>query len=166
MSAQRPPVPDPLVAGLGTAVALGLSAWLVSLTEHSWLLASLGGSCVILFGRPTTDMAQPRSFIGGHLISTVVGLLFLHGGQRLLGGPAEMWMVAAVATALAVMLMTGTVHSPAGANPIVIFMEGARWSFLISPLAIGMAVLFVSAYVVNNRGKGGRRWPLRGSSIR
>lgn len=150
-SALRNRALDAAGAWVGAAVALGLSAWLVSLTDHPWLLASLGGSCVILFGMPFSEMAQPRSFFGGHLVATLTGLLFLRFGHGLLGGSPDAWMVAAVATALAAMILTRTIHSPAGANPIVIFMEQASWSFMLSPLAIGLVVLFATALVANNR---------------
>lgn len=148
---RRRAVWDALVAGLATAASLAGASWLVGLTDHQWLLASFGGSAVILFGRPQTDMAQPRSFFGGHALSTAVGLVFLHFGWREFGGSFEAWMIAAVALSLALMMLTRTVHSPAGANPIVIFMEGARWSFVASPLAIGLVALFITALVVNNR---------------
>jgi len=149
------------VAWFGSAAALGGAGWLVSLTDHPWLLASLGGSCVILFGMPRSEMAQPRSFLGGHFLSSVIGLIFLHFGQPWFGGPADAWMIAAVATSLAAMIYTRTIHSPAGANPIVIFMEQASWSFLLSPLAIGLAVLFVVALAANRASAAmarGQRW--------
>ncbi len=118
------------------------------------MLASFGGSCVILFGMPDSDMAQPRSLIGGHVITSVTGLCFLH-----LGGTAPWVAVAAVATALVLMIATRTIHSPAGANPLVIFAEGARWSFLATPLAIGLLVLFTVAWACNNAGMRGQRYP-------
>ena len=142
----------------GVMVALGGATLLVNLTEHYWLLASLGGSCVILFGMPDTEMAQPRSFLGGHLIATVTGLVFLRFGLMQFGGPAELWAMASVATALVLMMLTRTIHSPAGANPLVVFAEHAHWTFLFSPLLLGLGALFTVALVVNNRPK--RRYPL------
>ncbi len=149
-----------IVAWVGAVLALGATVALLNLTAHPWLLASLGGSCVILFGMPDNEMAQPRSFLGGHLIATVTGLVFLRLGLLHFGGSPTLWVVAATATALVLMMMTGTVHSPAGANPIVLFAENAGWGFLVSPLLIGLAALFVTALVVNNRLRG-RRYPLR-----
>lgn len=139
-----------LWAWLSVFIALGIAALLVHHTDHPWLLASLGGSCVILFGMAASDMAQPRSLIGGHLISSLTGLLFLKYGFGTFGGPPQAWMIAAVATALVMMMATRTIHSPAGANPIVIFLEGTDWSFLLSPLLLGLAVLLIVALLVNN----------------
>jgi len=143
-------------AWMGVVFALGGTVFLLHLTAHPWLLASFGGSCVILFGMADTEMAQPRSFLGGHLVSTVVGLVFLRLGWAHFGGSPTIWAVAATATALVLMMITRTIHSPAGANPIVVFAENAGWSFFVAPLLIGLVVLFVSAYLVNNRGRGGR----------
>jgi CBS-domain-containing membrane protein len=61
---------------LGTACALGACLLILRFTDHPLLLASFGGSCVILFGMPDSEMAQPRSLIGGHLLSSMVGLAF------------------------------------------------------------------------------------------
>ena len=148
------------LAWIGAAVALGATLVLLDLTSHSWLLASLGGSCVILFGMPLSEMAQPRSFVGGHLIATVTGLAFLRFGLAEFGGPATVWAVAAVATALVLMMLTRTIHSPAGANPIIVFAENADWSFLFAPLALGLVALFLTALVINNAPRQ-RRYPVR-----
>ena len=137
-------------AWISVIVALGIAGFLVHHTDHPWLLASLGGSCVILFGMPDSDMAQPRSLVGGHVISSITGLMFLKYGFSTFGGASQLWMIAAVATALILMMATRTIHSPAGANPIVVFLEGAGWSFLASPLLLGLVVLLIAALLANN----------------
>lgn len=153
--------PQRLLAGfLGTLVALLGCVALLHLTAHPWWLPSLGGSCVILFGMPRGLMAQPRSLLGGHVLATLVGLLF-HQGFVLFGGPLEIWAAAAVAAALVGMQATRTIHSPAGANPIVVFAEHAHFGFLSTPLLPGLAVLFLVAFLVNNlpRPWGAGPWP-------
>jgi CBS-domain-containing membrane protein len=146
-----------LWAWLSVLFALGIAAFLVHHTDHPWLLASLGGSCVILFGMPGSDMAQPRSLIGGHVISSLTGLIFFKYGFGTFDLPPQFWMIAAVATALVLMMATRTIHSPAGANPIVVFLEGAGWSFLFSPLLLGLAVLLAVSLVMNRRARLARR---------
>ncbi len=157
----KPPRPPRvLVQVVATAAALLLANAALSFTEHPWLLPSLGGSCVILFGMPRGIMAQPRSFLGGHLIATVVGLVFRMGHDAL-GGPMGLWLALAVGVALAAMAVTRTIHSPAGANPVVVFVEGAGWNFLATPLLPGLATLFLVAYAANNlpRPWGAGPWP-------
>ena len=153
--------PQRLLAGFaGTTLALLGCVALLRLTEHPWLLPSLGGSCVILFGMPRGIMAQPRSFLGGHLLATLVGLLF-RAGYLACGGPMELWGAAAVGAALALMAATGTIHPPAGANPIVVFAEHAGPGFLLAPLLPGLGVLFAVAFAVNNLARpwGAGPWP-------
>ncbi len=149
-----------LLGALGTCAALALTWALLRLTQHPWLLPSFGGSCVILFGMPRGAMAQPRSFVGGHALATLVGLA-CRSAQGLLGGPPEVWACAAVGLALAAMMATRTIHSPAGANPLVVFAEGAGWDFLLAPLLPGLAILFAVALAGNNlpRPWGAGPWP-------
>lgn len=149
-----------LRAWLGAAIALATCVVLLNLTEHPTLLASLGGSCVIVFGMRESDMAQPRSLFGGHIIATLTGLVCLHL-WRTVGGGSEIWMVIAVATALALMMATRTIHSPAGANPIVIFLEGASWGFIVAPVLVGLVIVFATGLVVHNLDRSGRRYPAR-----
>ncbi len=132
------------IAWAATGFALVIIVVLLQFTHHPWLLPSLGGSCVILFGMPTSDMARMRSLIGGHIIAATTGLVFLQLGA-MVGGSPELWMIASVATALALMMATQTIHSPAGANPGIVFAEHASWGFLVSPLLIGLAVLAIAA---------------------
>ncbi len=153
--------PQRLAVGFaGTTAALLACLAILHMTEHPWLLPSLGGSCVILFGMPRGVMAQPRSFLGGHLLATLVGLVF-RLGYLLFGGPMEVWGAAAVGAALALMAATRTIHSPAGANPVVVFAEAADWHFILAPLLPGLAVLFLVATLANNapRPWGVGPWP-------
>jgi CBS-domain-containing membrane protein len=156
----RPPPQRLAVQVAATAAALLLANAALSFTDHPWLLPSLGGSCVILFGMPRGTMAQPRSFLGGHGVATAVGLVFRMGHDAL-GGPVELWLAVAVGVALSAMAVTRTLHSPAGANPVVVFAEGAGWGFLASPLLPGLATLFVVAWLANNlpRPWGAGPWP-------
>ncbi|MFZ2889203.1 HPP family protein [Sulfuricurvum sp.] len=64
----------------------------------------------------------------------------------------DMWwsMALALATALAVMLATNTVHPPAGSNPIIVFLLGAPWTFLITPTLIGAVLLVIVALIYLN----------------
>ena len=156
----RTPPQRLLIGFAGTTLSLLGCAALLRLTRHPWLLPSLGGSCVILFGMPRGMMAQPRSFVGGHVLATLVGLAFRLGYLQF-GGPVELWGATAVGAALALMAATRTIHSPAGANPIVVFAEQAGPGFLLAPLLPGLAVLFAVAFATNNlpRPWGAGPWP-------
>jgi len=123
------------------AVATWLALCFIILAARSLgcipMVASWGGSAVIIFGMPRSDMAQPRSLIGGHILSTLIGL----GLVTLLG--TSLWVgVLGCSCALAAMLVTRTVHSPAGSNPLIIAAINPDWRFLLIPML--PAALFLS----------------------
>jgi CBS-domain-containing membrane protein len=99
---------------------------------------------VILFGTPENEMAQPRNFIGGHFLSSLVGLIYLH-----VLGNSHLVMAAATPTAFALMLVIHTLHSPAASDALIVISAKASWGFLLS-LALGVLFLLLGAYVFNN----------------
>ncbi|MCZ8141580.1 MAG: HPP family protein [Acetobacteraceae bacterium] len=157
----KPPPPSRLLVQVtATVVALLATHAALSFTEHPWLLPSLGGSCVILLGMPRGIMAQPRSFFGGHLLSTTIGII-CRIGHASLGGPIAFWLALAVGLALAAMALARSIHSPAGANPVVVFAENADFGFILAPLVPGLATLFLVTFIANNlpRPWGAGPWP-------
>ncbi|PAA02483.1 HPP family protein [Pseudomonas fragi] len=134
-----------LTSFMGAVIAIGATGWLSNLSGTPWLMASMGASCVLAFGVPDSPLAQPRSIIGGHVISTLVGLIILHT----LGNS---WWACALAVGLALVAMqqSRTLHAPAGANPIVVLMTGAPLSFLLTPVLAGSIVILVVAWCLNN----------------
>ena len=72
-------------------------------------------SIVTVLGSPRAEPAQPRALVGGHLVSTLVGLLVVK-----LCGPAPWAAAVAVGLAMVAMHLTGTFHPPAGIDPLVV----------------------------------------------
>ena len=132
-------------AWIGGFIAIGVIGYLTSAFDNLLVMGSFGASSVLLFGFPKSPFSQPRNVIFGHLFSTFIGLFFLH----FIG--AEWWSMAfALATAIAVMLATRTVHPPAGSNPLIVFLLGAQWDYLVFPSLIGSIILVVVALFYNN----------------
>ncbi|MDR7335051.1 HPP family protein [Roseateles asaccharophilus] len=106
-------------------------------------LGSFGSTAVMVFTFPEIHFAQPRSVIGGHFICTAVGLAALA-----LLGPSWWSLATAAAVATALMMLTRTLHPPAGSNPIIVFLAAPKWSFLFFPtlagalVMVGVAVLY------------------------
>ena len=125
-----------LLAGLGAFVALATIGALAAVTGNAWVIGSFGASCVLLFGFPDVPFSRTKNVIGGHLLSSAVGLLFLH-----VLGPGWWAMAAAGACAAMLMMATDTVHPPAGSNPVIIFMAQPGWDFLLLPTLAGACVL-------------------------
>jgi CBS-domain-containing membrane protein len=134
-----------IFAWFGGFISILIIAYLTKSYDNLLIMGSFGASCVLLFGFPKSPFSQPRNVLLGHLLSTFIGLLFLH----ILGN--EYWSMAlALATAIAVMIVTRTVHPPAGSNPLIVFLLGANWDYLIFPSLIGSMILVIIALLYNN----------------
>ncbi|WP_309122501.1 HPP family protein [Paenibacillus sp.] len=134
-----------LIGFLGGFTAIGLLAWLTDATQSAWMMAPFGASCVLAFGVWDAPLSQPRNIVGGHLLSTFVGLILL----KLFGN--DPWVIAlAVGLSVALMHLTRTTHPPAGADPIVVIMEGSPWLFLLTPVLAGSLAIVLTALVINN----------------
>lgn len=138
-------------AGCGIFAALSVAGPTVS----PFLLASLGGSTIFLFGLTTFPAAQPRALIGGHLIAALVGIAC----YQLFGGALWVYVLAQV---LAMCLMFGsrTVHPPAGANAILMVHVHANWAALLSPVLVGVLLLAGVAIVWSRLYPGLAHYPL------
>ena len=55
----------------------------------------------------------------------------------------------AVALSVWVMMITKTVHPPAGAMPILAIYQAKTFSFILMPVAIGAAIIIVFAIIYN-----------------
>ena len=147
-SAQLPPRPSNksvALAWLGGVLAIAAVAALTDFLSVALVLGSFGASCVLVFGYPDVPFSQPRNVVAGHVISSLVGLIFLA-----VFGP-HWWAVAlAVGTAIALMMLTRTVHPPAGSNPVIVFLTQPAWGFLLFPTLVGALVVVAVALVYNN----------------
>ncbi len=148
-------LPGAVLAGVGTFIAIAALDGLAAFSGQPLVLGSFGASCVLLLGFPAGPFSQPRNLVGGHLLTTAVGLIFLT-----LFGPGWLAMAGATAVAVTLMVLTRTVHPPAGSNPVIIFMGHAGWSFLLMPTAIGAAMLLIIVWVFWRARRPGT-WPLR-----
>lgn len=141
-----------VLAWLGAALAAAALAWTQDTSGLVMILGSFGASCLLIFAYPHSPFAQPRSVIGGHMIASLTGLVFV----ALFG--ANWWSMAlAVGTAVALMLVCRVPHPPAGSNPFIVMLSGAGWDFLLTPTLAGALILVAVALVYNNLG--GRRYP-------
>ena len=129
--------------GIGV-VAIGIVAAVAEISQLPLILGSFGASCVIL-GFPDAPFAQPRNVIGGHVISSAVGLACLA-----LFGPQWWAMALAVAVAIGLMQATRLVHPPAGSNPVIVMLTHPGWSFVLFPTLTGAVLLVVVALVYHN----------------
>lgn len=152
-SPARPHVSEALWSWAGGSAGIGAISALSVMAKLPLLIAPFGATCVLIFAATDSHLAQPRSVVGGYLVSALVGVLAL----SLLGGAP--WVAAlSVGTAIALMQMTRTLHAPAGAMPLVAFTPGTDTALLL-PSALGGAVVLITIGLLVNNLRKDRAYP-------
>ena len=134
-----------LFSSLGAFVCIGLLAYLNSSIEDAlWLIPPFGASMVLVMAVYDSPLAKPKNLIFGHILSALSGVMILY-----LLGNTFISLGLGVALAVFVMMITNTVHPPAGANPIIVILTGQSLSFVFLPVAVGAVIIVVFAYLYN-----------------
>ena len=138
---------------IGAFCGIGLIALATSWLDNPsqlLLIGSFGASAVLLYGAPRSPFAQPRNLIGGHFFSAITGVCsyMLFPDFVIIAAPL------AVATAIAVMQLTKTIHPPGGATALIAVIGSAQihaMGFLyLLPVMFGAIILLLTALVTNN----------------
>ncbi|WOC27529.1 HPP family protein [Pseudoalteromonas sp. N1230-9] len=130
------------IAGVFACMAIFVLAYLQQLGHYGvWLMAPFGATAVLVFGVPHSPLAKAKNVIGGHLLTALIGVVFVNYVGV---GPVEI----AIATGLAIslMMLTDTIHPAAGANPILIIQSLQSWDFLVMPVLIGTVFIVLFGY--------------------
>jgi CBS-domain-containing membrane protein len=143
-----------LLCMAGAIAGLGLTLYWLDISTP-FMLASLGGSTVFLFGLTRAPAAQPRALFGGHLGGAFIGILC----YQFLGDSLAVYAVS-VALTLAYMLITKTVHPPAGANPLIMIHSHASLSALWYPVGSGVLILALVTFAWSRLVPGMVRYPV------
>lgn len=127
-----------LFSGFGAAFAIGLLSFGdAEFSNFSLLMAPFGATTVLVFALPDSPLAQPKNVIFGHIITAFIGIVFVE-----FIGVTPLSLAIATGVGVSAMILTKTIHPPAGANPILIMLTAQSWNFLFTPVLVG-AVLIV-----------------------
>lgn len=128
-------------------------------TDLVMVIGSFGASAVLIYGAINSPLAQPRNLIGGHIISAIIGVTcykLFH---------SQMWLASslAVATAIAVMHATKTLHPPGGATSLIAVIGSHKihslgYLYALMPAGLGALIMLAVALLVNNIPRS-RRYP-------
>ena len=140
-----------LGAFLGMALLAQIHGRLVAQTDLMMLIGSFGASAVLVFGAVRSPLAQPRNLIGGHVLSGIVGVACFQA----FGGPSVLAVAVAVATAIALMHATRTLHPPGGATALIAVIGSERvhelgYLFAFVPAGTGAVLMLAVGLLVNN----------------
>lgn len=140
-----------LGAFLGIAAVASIHYNLIAQTDLVMVIGSFGASAVLIYGAIKSPLAQPRNLVGGHIISAVIGVAC----YKLFGG--QMWLASAlaVATAIAVMHATKTLHPPGGATALIAVIGSTKvhelgFFYAVVPVGVGVIIMLIVALLVNN----------------
>ena len=90
-------------AFIGSFVGIGIIAYLqshlLSANDNLFLIGSFGASSVLVYGVIQSPLAQPRNLVGGHVISSLLGVTV----ARVL--PDIIWITAPLAVSLSIVAM-------------------------------------------------------------
>ncbi|MEJ2386194.1 MAG: FimV/HubP family polar landmark protein [Chromatiaceae bacterium] len=143
--------------GIG-AVALLNQLFFVG-TDLTLVIGSFGASAVLVYGAIRSPLAQPRNLVGGHVLSAVVGVVT----WKLLQHDPSLAEAVAVATAIALMHATKTLHPPGGATALIAVIGSKKihdlgFFYCLMPATVGPLILLAVAVLVNNI-PNSRRYP-------
>ena len=120
-------------------------------TDLVMIIGSFGASAVLIYGAIRSPLAQPRNLIGGHIISAIVGVTI----YKLLHN--QMWLASAVAvaTAIAIMHATRTLHPPGGATALIAVIGSPKvhnlgYLYAVIPAGLGAVIMLLIAVLINN----------------
>ena len=135
-----------VLAGIFSAFTIGV---LTVLTYKSplglFIAGSFGSSMVLLFGFPESPFAQPRNVFFGHLVTALVGVIFV----AFVPLPMYINIALAVGVGIFLMILLNVVHPPAGGNPIMVIIGSVSYDYLISPIIFGCIIIISLAILIN-----------------
>jgi CBS-domain-containing membrane protein len=148
---------------IGAFLGISLVAWLDQFffkgTDLLLMIGSFGASAVLVYGAVRSPLAQPRNLVGGHVLSAIVGVTCWKLFQQYPWFAEAM----AVATAIALMHATRTLHPPGGATSLIAVTGSASihklgFLYVLIPATVGPLILLAVALLVNNI-PASRRYP-------
>ena len=135
-----------ILAGLFSMITIGILTLLTYKTEFGlFLIASFGSSMVLLFGYPESPFAQPKNIFFGHLITSIVGLIFLN----FVSLPLFLIIPFAVGFGVGLMILLNVTHPPAGGNPIIVILGSVSMDYLVSPIITGSIIILIFGVIIN-----------------
>ena len=146
---------DSLIASIGGIICILLLSYLDNLEDiYIWLIPPFGATMVLVMSVHESPLAQPKNILFGHVLSGLAGLIVVT-----FIGSNIYCLALSVGLAIFIMMITNTVHPPAGGNPLVVILGDQSLSFIFIPLAAGSIVIILYAIAYNR--VVGRKYPYK-----
>ena len=134
------------ITGFFSTITIGILTLLTYKTTMGlFLTASFGASMVLLYGFPESPFAQPKNIFFGHLLTALIGILFVNYIHL----PIFINIALAVGIGIFFMIALDVVHPPAGGNPIMVIIGESSYEYLISPIIFGCLIILLFGIILN-----------------
>ena len=148
-----------LGAFLSISALAWVGEWLFKGHDLLLLIGSFGASAVLIYGAVRSPLAQPRNVLGGHMLSALIGVIC----WQCLSHTPELAAALAVASAVAAMHLTRTLHPPGGATALIAVIGSPEihnlgFLYIIIPATLGPCLMLIIALLINNLPRS-RRYP-------
>ena len=111
------------------SLLIGLCVFIITkfgyYSKVTLLIPPIAASCVIIFTLPQSPFSRPKNILLGHVLSGSIGVIIAS-----LMGITSLSLSIALSLAVFSMLVTDTLHPPAGATTILIMLTNAKWYFI------------------------------------
>jgi CBS-domain-containing membrane protein len=127
-------------------------------SDFVMIVGSFGAQAVLIFSAPTAKFSQPWNCIFGNAISSFVGVSMYKFFNAVSNNFDDVIWIAsacAVSIAIAFMLLTKSLHPPAGATALIAVQGSKRihqlgYMYMLFPAVIGSIMFVVIGYITNN----------------
>ena len=135
-----------LLALIFTTITIGVLTLLTYKTNFGlFLVASFGSSMVLLYCYPESPFAKPKNILFGHLITSLIGILF----YNFIPLPIYILIPLAVGLGVGLMILLDVTHPPAGGNPIIVILGSVSFDYLFSPILTGCLIIIAFGILLN-----------------
>ena len=151
----KPSESDPkilLITGCAAFLSIGIIALIDQRFDDPYLIASFGATAVLIYGAPKAPFSQPKNVFFGHLFSASIGvsIAWIFNVLGLYADHYPIAIASAVAVAIVVMMVTGTIHPPGGATALTCVLNGYfAAEYIFRPVMLGVMLMMVIAYGAN-----------------
>ena len=148
-TAARQSQEEMMLSSIGALAGIGMVTWvshyIISDAGLPFIVASMGAAAVLLYAAPHSPLTQPWSFVGGHLVSAVVGVTCAQW-------VSDPFLASGLAVGLAIFAMheLNCLHPPGGAAALVAVVGGEQihsLGYLYVLIPVGLNVLIMGAAV-------------------
>ena len=134
-----------LLAAFGAFLCIFFMAAVSELDANNiWIIPPFGASLVLVMAVHESPLASARNVFFGHILSAFSGVIVFY-----FIGESPVAIALGLALAIILMMISKTVHPPAGANPIIAILGAKTFDFVIMPVAIGASFIVIFAWIYN-----------------